>query len=158
MIEVKTGGIEWLLMSLGWSRSGLIAEIQVDPRIEEFFESLTEKQTVPMNAYGGNEWSAEAGADLLTYALNEETFRQANHFFMCRPGFGMNSESYPSKVNLSFLHLVGASKGLRFTIKKPVSGIAKIDLRMQIERGMQEFVRQYLTFGKMVIRVSSYEL
>jgi hypothetical protein len=85
-------------------------------------------------------------------------FKDASNFFLGSPGCAFLNDLLPGKINLSFLHLVGGSRGIKFLIKSPVSGMAKLNLRMMMERGAQEFVRQYLTFGKVVLRVSSYDV
>lgn len=162
MLEIHSSskGIDWLLMDLIWSRDGTKADMKVDPRVEEFFNQFTAGQTTTLNQYGGREWGSLSETPLSSYLVSDDAFLGANHFFLGCPGYGLTADRYPGKVNLSFLHLVGASKGdgLRFTIKTPVSGMAKLDLRMRIERGVGEFVRQYLTFGKISFRVSSYEV
>lgn len=159
MVELtsREKGIDWFLMELKWSREGLVASLLVDPKVEEFFVQISQNQQVPISTYGGKEWSNVGDSPLLSYAVSDEAFRDTNQFVLAYPSYSLISDRFPGKVNLSFLHLVGASQGLKFIMKTPISGKAKLDLRMMVERGMAEFVRQYLTFGKMTFRVSSYE-
>lgn len=157
-LVVNMKGIDWLLLEVGWTKEGVKWSLKVDTRVEEFFKAMSGGVSAPVSSIGGRDWTPIGDAPLLTYAISEDTFHYANHFTLGVPGYPMFNDGYPNKINLSFLHLVGASDGKEFTVKTPVSKGGKKNLKSMIESGMSEFTREYLMFGKMVIKVSSFEV
>lgn len=158
-LAVNSKGIDWLLLEVGWSKEGIKLVIKIDPRVEEYFKTISNGNTSLISAYGGKDWSpVSGGAQLESYGISEEMFHHTRFFCMGYPGYPMFLDAFPNKVNLSFLHLVGASEGKEFIVRTPVSKSGKKDLKMVIEYGMQEFVKEYMMYGKMVIKVSSSEI
>lgn len=157
-VTINSKGIDWLLLEVGWTKEGVKWSFKVDPRVEEFFKSFSGNQFSPANILGGRDWTAIGEAPLQCYQVSEDAFHHANHFFLGYQSFPMFVDQFPNKINLSFLQVVGASEGKEFLVKTPLSKGGKKDVRMMIERGMNEFAREYLMFGKMVIRVSSFEV
>lgn len=160
-VSITSKGIDWLSLEVGWAKEGTKLTLRVDPRVEDFFKNLSAGNMHSIGAQGGRDWNLvnPLGEEpLQSYTIMEETFHHSMSFFMGYPSFPMYLDSFPNKINLSFLHLVGASAGKQFIVKTPISSGGRKDLRSSIERGMQEFVREYLMFGKMVIRVSSFEV
>lgn len=157
--EVVINGERWLYFSTFPGKKGLIVQVKVHPRIEEFMSSLGDGTTKNPVIYDNKWFSTTPGVDLEVYsAANPERLKGIN-FTINKPGSSLYSETddnTPSGlsvvvlsggiINLSFLRLKGISQesGLEFGVKDVWPLSFRRELKSKVGSAFRHIANEYI--------------
>lgn len=153
--KVTQDGECWAQLSIVRTSKAMDVWVQVDPKVEDFFKSLTGETPHKLEEFGrGGRWS---GNDLKVYRIEEDM--NGIEYSVNAIGQSLHT-GRGNPINLSFLRLVGASKpeGVTFSVTGPVNREAVRELSQRILTGCRSLFKEYIVPVKINLRITSTEL
>lgn len=151
--KIKSGSVDWLLLSLRRRSKGMEIYVKVDPRVEEFMASLSDGVSEPLESYG-RLWEP-IDEPIKVYSLNKELMYDG--YVLGKASSAMLDRN--NNINLSFMQFVGASKGVKFFIPGPINGdYLTVTLKERILSMSSKFFHQYIVPINLKLRITADEV
>lgn len=158
-LEVVKSGICWFELGVGRGSKGLEISLKAVPQLEEFFQGLSGGKKDPIELYGRN-WSSGDNRDLEIYGLQRDLQLENANYFVNRPTEPLEEDGRGSRLNLSFLRLVGISdpQGVKFVISGPYSKEYTRVLTARIGAETRNLIRDFVVPVYINLRISSQDI
>ena len=147
--SIYTGGETWLDFQIVNTKRGVEISVSSHPDLEEFFKNISKDLTDSVEGT----WYP-VGPQLRTYRLPvEDQFAQLG--FPGQPLISFDDDGDHKKVNISFLTLVGVSKGVRFGVETPMNLELRRELKQLIGIRVKKFCLDFLVQKTMRMTIVS---
>lgn len=150
---LRSGGMDWLLISVIRRSNGLEIWAKADPRVEQFTSSLGDGITDDLEAYGRNWFGTNPEKPIKVYRSNKSV---KSGVYTIEAVAGAFTIEPP--VNLSFLRFQGLSEGIGFVVSTPFRTDTIKEIYRNILVASRTFIRDYISPVEVILRISSQEV
>ena len=157
-MDLDKGGTKWVKFAIDRVPQGLRIYVRTDPRVEEFFKSLSAGAVNDLTAYGGMSWKTlnpELPIKVYNLRVNRDT-----------PSYSLNNPHHPlldpktGSANLTMLTFVGVGSGagVTFIISEPCSLDHARTFGSKAVLAAKELIQNYIAPLHLELSISSVQV